>query len=279
MITSFILSKNRAAQLDVLLTSLAKNAQSLCSDIIVMWDATTSEFREGYELLKVYAKQLPFRICWWEQSSFFNGSFMGCLEWARQRGDFVLGLTDDTWFYRGVDFTACDIKNVFLTDTLCCSLRLGKNIKIQDCDKGIPISDFPESVNIEDKFYFWDWTKGPIEYNWYYPISLDGCIYKTLDLINMSKSIEFNDLRSWEGNLIANTLSSANRVKMFSAKNSHCVNIALNMVQYPYYNTIGPFGISVLKMNTDFLNGKRYTPLCDKDSVIGSHQYIELKAF
>ncbi len=60
---------------------------------------------------------------------------------------------------------------------------------------------------------------------------------------------------------------------------SYCVNIPFNMVQQPYYKTIGPFGKTPAEFDMLFDDGYRVDlEETFKDvEVIGSHQYIDLK--
>ncbi len=272
MITAFIPSKDRAAQLDILLNSLKRLSKLEIDKVVVLYKASNPQYLDGYCKLSEYHKNIK-----WVYDDNFYEDFFRALD---ECDEYVLGLTDDTYVYRECPFTLKEFKDVWAYDNLCMSLRLGLNTIVQDIENPSKLLRVPLDNTISfpsGTFYEWNWQKESIDYNTGYPISLDGHIYRKDVLTNLSKAVEFKNLREWEGNLVYYTRDSVKSLdKMFCWEKSLTVNIPINMVQPPYIEKVSPFSIHPMKMNQLFLDGERFD-IDLTDDIIGSHQYLPLK--
>ncbi len=291
-LAAFIVTKDRACQLECLLNSLEQNSGNLVDELFIIYKSSSEKFQQGYDALIQKRSEFYDKISWYDENSegSFHDLFITVLEEINVDFRCTLGLTDDTIFYRKLEDKQNDILyHLIFSDTLCCSLRLGKNTSIQDCETGkkmLPIPELVQIVKTEDlpgnQFkivpfgYIWDWTAQPIDDNTGYGISLDGHIYKTQDLLDLSKQIAFKNLREWEGELIAQR-HTFKKHKMYCFNNSYCVNVPLNFVQSPNWPTVGPYGMSAIKLNNYFLNGEKFDieKMFENVEVKGSHQYVK----
>src|SRR3990170_3885354 len=97
-----ILSKNRAAQLDLLIDSLNKNCFKI-SHITILYCSTNENFGQGYQKLLEYWNDFTsnYPIFFIEQKEEFKKSFLKCLyAHDSKENTFTIGLTDDCIFYR-----------------------------------------------------------------------------------------------------------------------------------------------------------------------------------
>lgn len=175
----------------------------------------------------------------------------------------TLFLTDDTFFFRKFPYTKDLLFRPFnVPNFLTLGLRMGANTTVQNpynqSEKLYIGRFFPD-----DPFIMWHWNNMPHEQNTGYPISMDGHIYRTQDMLDMTESIEFNNLREWEGNLVGNLWTNKGRFPRFTGdmmgcfKESTTVNIPISMVQHPFQANVSPYGVSTEKMLDLWKEGKR----------------------
>lgn len=277
---AFIVSKDRACQLDATLRSLAKHT-TLVDKVTILFKASNSDFKKGYH--KCFERHFPFKTHGIEETN-FHDDFIERLELISKEAEFVLGLTDDTVIYRQLYCDAQDIKNWWEDETLCHSLRLGRNTTIQDCSTGLKMRKIPGMVpadykNTDNEYFIsWNWKKLGGDDNLNYPVSIDGVVYESDELLQMSKSINFKNLREWEGELVAKTRKENKKCEMMCNELSSCVNISINMVQSPW-NKDMPYYISEKELNDKFLNNEiiDLSETFKNQKIIGSHQYLPLK--
>lgn len=92
MIDALVFSKNRAAQLDLLLRTLERHAGDLYGEISVLWTGTSAEYQRGYGV--VFCEHPRARFV-------YEHSFERQVrEWLYDAGDVVSFLVDDDVFYR-----------------------------------------------------------------------------------------------------------------------------------------------------------------------------------
>ncbi len=113
---------------------------------------------------------------------------------------------------------------------LCFSLRLGLHLKkcyMLDAPQKIP------SGMTQGDLFVWDWRQG--EYDWGYPLSVDGHVFRANDLKEWIKNLRFKNPNQFEDSLQA--------LKYYTSRNScvcfhrsKIVNIPLNRVQEDYKN-------------------------------------------
>lgn len=286
-IDCFIVSCNRSFQLQACLQSLYDNTENLIGSVHVLYKTSNQDFENGYMKLRAECEKFKdkFHVLWNMEGDSFRDSFLDLLSYLNNKSanNLILCFTDDTLLFRKFNSNADCIQELFDENVLCCSLRLGKNTTIQDCATGLKMPPIPIEYSLVlkgEKWLYWNYKKCSIDTNLGYPISLDGCIYKIQDLLDMSSSIEFQNLRDWESNLVFKTKDSHKKEIMCCPEQSCCVNIPLNFTQYPYlhHTKVSPFGKSLNELNQIYLNNGYLDIEKTMNSVVvvGSHQLIEM---
>jgi len=283
MINVIILSKDRACQLDLLFQSIRRFCPSLFSEITVIYKASNSEYEIGYEKLFWKVKNsLPFydKVVWYKEKEFYK-DFIQAIDNCNT--SYICGLTDDCLFYDKINVSANDIKQTFTDDVFCFSFRLGVNTIIQNYMTGeeqYPLLQREVTELNKGEIIKWNWKLRPPMENYAYPVSLDGHIFRTKELLKISTIKNFTCLRQWEGelSLIIRRLTA----KPYMASLSHSVlfNIPANCVQDPPLISGTQFPYSVEELNQKYLDGQ----ILDLDfilnncmPVLSSHKEVEFR--
>lgn len=129
-----VFSKDRAAQLDLLLRSIAKNAP-VFSPVVVLYKATTPDFKAGYdELMKRMGADIdkknpeyPDQVIFVEEGDFREDTLtIVAGEGPLGDGDLVCFATDDSVIYREFKVPYDFIEDLVVGgDVACLSLRIG----------------------------------------------------------------------------------------------------------------------------------------------------------
>ena len=110
-----------------------------------------------------------------------------------------------------------------------------------------------------------------------YPLSVDGHVFRTKDIMKLSKALNFANPNTYEAAL--QVYDTFPRNMMESYKHSKLVGIPVNVVQNVYPNKKGEkFGISAKELNDKFL-ADQFVDInkMDFSDIIGCHQEIEYK--
>lgn len=269
-ITSVVFSKDRSAQLDLLLNSIQRNARHLFSDIRVLYIASNDEFQSGYDIL----------IKEWEDLVEFTRETNFCEDTRRLSTTdekLMCYFTDDDVFYRKVDFKLKELINLFESMEIgCFSFRLGRNTVIQN-----PITkeqtNCPNYIaNYNGKFQIWDKNSVSGNSNYNYNLSVDGHIFRSKTINGVLGGFEFEHPNDFEGRL--QNLKQLFSPLMASPEQSYLVGIPINTVNSKCKNQFGTyFPQSQLDFNTKYLQGKRIKlEKIDFLNVLGTHQEFVL---
>jgi hypothetical protein len=282
-----IFSRNRAAQLDLLIRSLAINCPQLFN-IYVIYRADSDDFITGYNLLcSESAYYFPNSINWLPQNSLKEDFIQSCNE------NYTLTClgTDDCVFYRKCQIQPSQIENLFNNDKrlLTFSFRLGENTIVQNYVTGQrqpPLSRYnPQkySTSFGENILIWNYNLCNSQLNYGYPYSYDFHCYKTSVLVDIIRRFEtLPDLRSWEGCLCNpdnRTRMGINPLinRMASFEHSYVVNVPINSVQDVKIPLGAKHQLSPEELNQRFLDGERLSILCmDSIDIVGAHQDIPL---
>lgn len=281
-VSCFILSKDRAFQTDGLIRSLKKNVPP-CQNYTVL-------LKEAEEFKANYTTMLEEQCSGDEWSIVLDNDFHHCflrtLKRIADKYDYILACTDDTIFYREMSSTfgwSHYLTPFNIPSVLTIQLRLGLNTTNQDPNDSSKKIQIPHG-SFTNGYTVWDWTAEPEDRNTGYPISLDGNLYRSKDLLELSERIEFKNLREWEGNLMGLIRSEQylneqdSKPLMACFKNSYSVNLAYNFVQPPNYPEVGPYGISARKLNDMYSKGSRmdFENMFKNIEVNGSHMFLPI---
>lgn len=272
MIHAIILSKDRAAQLDLALKALKSNDGGIFSTYSILYKASEDQFESGYKCLK---ENYP-GLNWVEQEDYYQN----ILELVDESHEFTTFFTDDDIFYRPINKRQIHIQDLFedMDILACLSLRLGLNTYIQDPYIGsqviAPSSNFHY---LDNDFIVWRWQDCPPYGNFGYPLSVDGHIFRTNELKQILSDCRFNNPNQQE---IA-MQNQADRLPPLMAcfEKSVVINTPLNRVQDTCLNRSGEnFGQSAKEMNDRFIAGQRLDfNSIDFSNIIGCHQELEIK--
>ena len=166
MIDIIIWSKNRAAQLDLLLRSIRDHFPD-AGTVFVLYHATTEAFNYGYNKLKM--KAFPFQTKYIQQEN-YDSDIKMILD--KMLTPYILGISDDCVFIKPVNMPA-DFK--LENDEIAFSLRLGNNHNYcltADLPMDIPIFTRPSPDTIR-----WEWAMQKANIDWGYPLPVDSHIY------------------------------------------------------------------------------------------------------
>ena len=284
-IAILILTKDRPMQFDCCLNSLTKNFP-WASNVFVLIHNETPEYTSifhGYDDFEAYNNgDIPKLIVIPEKNG-FKESLVNTLRQIKEEYEYILLLTDDTICYRELKEIDPLLSLFYDDDIFTVSLRLGENTTNQNPD------DASDKISIPVPFVggtaTWNWRKESPSKNTGYPISMDGHIYRSEQIADMTERIPFNNLREWEGELVAATRSDIfkevywNYSMMACPQKSCCVNVSCNMVQYPFNIKCGPYSMTTAHLFDKFVDGYRVNldKTLENIHIVGSHQYLPLK--
>lgn len=224
-----IFSKDRAAQLDLLLRSMP----GWFDEVYVIWTASDHKYASGYEMLD-FREAMSVR-----QSQDFKDDVVW---YADSPNEYTMFLTDDDVFLR--DF----VMPVIPDNVACLSLRL--NPRMDYC---YTLNRSQKAPKMSSSGNIWDWRNADADYG--YPMSLDGHIFRTKDILPLLEKLDYHNPNTLEGQLARHPI---NRPLMMCFDKSVIVNNPVNRVQDTIKNRFGEFfGYSQEWLNEQFLAGRR----------------------
>lgn len=280
MIHAIILSKDRAAQLHLLLQSIKRNAPQLFSFISVLYKASSNDFDMGYELVK---EEFGSNVTWVKESNYYED----VMNLTRFPSKYTCFLTDDDIIYRKIPVSSAEIDanmssiQYDINTPLCLSLRLGLNTYIQDQYIGQVVVR-PEPLYCDGKILAWDWSKVPSYTNFGYPFSVDGHIFATDVMYKLLSELKFNNPNQQEVAMSTkfNEYASApiSKTYMLAFDESVLINTPLNRVQEVCLNRSGEkFGITPEELNRNLLDGNILSlDKIDFSAIVGCHQELAM---
>lgn len=255
-----IFSKNRAMQLDALLNSLQHHLNSAEIGRIGILYKSDQRHLESYHILM---RSWPDLI--WIKELDFRSQVLEFLEACPS--EYASFLVDDLIFYRSPE------SSIFPEEDLCFSLRLGKN-----CFYSHPANAWyrhPDFIQF-DPILRWDWRFG--EYDFGYPFSLDGHIFRKKIIKELCQSISFKNPNSLENSLTYNRDPGFHQISSIvrSFTQSCVVGIPVNRVNEEIENRFGvDHRISEEELLEMFLQGKRIDPAkMDFSQINGPHKEL-----
>lgn len=202
MIEAIILSKDKACQLDLLLTSIQRNSKNLFS-LKVIYEASNRSFEQGYNKLKekFYYKDrrgLNFPIKWHEKS---NKSLSSDIINVLNRGSDLTCIFNDENILFSATPSYKKIINFFRKEPIAAlSLRIGDNTVIQNpysVDKYF-IAKPEEFSLIDEIFVAWNASSLDPFTNFSMPFSHNGHIYTTKLIEYILNHTEVDSIENFE---------------------------------------------------------------------------------
>ncbi len=186
--------------------------------------------------------------------------------------EFTCFFTDDDIIYRKIDENEITSKLKEDLDCFCFSLRLGLNTKVCYTMNSDNMSVNP---NFEDnKFISWDWTNHDFDFG--YPLSVDGHIFRTKEIYKLSSKVNFNNPNTFEAAL--QIFRNFPKNIMWSYTQSALVNSPSNIVQSVFKNRKGVEEKFSTKSLNDYFLKDYFIKLekMDFSEIVGCHQEINL---
>ena len=262
-INAIIFSKDRASQLYLLLQSINKNAPDIFN-LNVIYTYSNAEYELGYKQLN---EMIQGSVNFVKEEN-FKQDVIGLMSLDYPYTTFF---TDDDVIFQALSLDVIE-KSLQDQEVFCFSTRLGINTTfcytMSQPNKLVITSETDETI----KF---DWQKSYMDYG--YPLSVDGHIFRTKEILKLTKPIGFSNPNTYESALQA--YETFPRPMMESYKHSKLVGVPVNVVQNVFPNKQGEkFGITAKELNDKFLKFE-YVDLetMDFSNVVGCHQEIEYK--
>ena len=254
MINCIIFSKNRAAQLHLLLQSIEKYAPHLYSSITVIYQFTTDEHREAYGLVSRGLKKIMPNL---ELQVNFEQDIKRHLSADCPLTTF---LVDDDVFFRPVIISIEQIHDIIYHTSRVFSLRLGKQYKyLREFFLYGHYMTIPRNENVKCAAY---------------PLSLDGNIFDTKFISKLINQISFTNPNKLESRLQKFTPKCSN---IYSTPDQCLVGIPVNRVSNTSHCSYGErYGLHEDDICARFLRGEEFDiNQIDFSSVNDTH--VELK--
>jgi hypothetical protein len=233
-ISCVVFSKNRAIQLHALIKSYFKYTENPCP-LSVLYSADGAGQLESYEQLDEMLRQANLPVTFIREDN-FRKNLIDVLTSLDTKNVFFL--VDDIVFIRPLNLK--DWEN-FDTKKYIPSIRLGENINYSYANQHIQKVPVLEPTGKD--LFLWNWVDG--EYDWKYPLSVDGNIFSRAEILSLIKSISFNAPNSLERELQCGLQFYMKR-KGITYRYPRIVNNPCNRVQKEIDNPSGNISIEFL---------------------------------
>jgi hypothetical protein len=242
MLNFTIFSKNRACQLELLLRSIETFVDAWRTmTISILYTASDERFAAGYE--RTEAAHPDFRYVR-EVDEGFKRQTMATLDPDLRLSGF---LVDDDVFKApfAAESPECDyLRN--RAEVTFVSLRLGPEIKRSYTLA--QVTGRPSFWPLRVRTWSWRRARG----DWGYPMSLDGHLFRTTELLGRLETLSFASPNTLEGELARQPLNGTKGVCFDRAR---LVNVPANRVQEEIANRSADVAPAVI--NDRFLDGER----------------------
>lgn len=237
MFNAVIFSKDRPAQLDLLIRSIKKhifwkNNSNKISYIYVIYKCSDENYMRGYEaVISEHSDRFKYL-----KECDFKSDLIYCVE---QENKFTFFLVDDDVFINRVHINDYI---VYLRNpkVICYSMRLSPNLTY--CYARNVAMSSPTGTS-------WSWRSAPGDYG--YPMSLDGHIFRTEDVFPLLKSLNYWSPNSLEGLMY----NGVDRKVMVCGEKQNLVGVPWNIVQKDVNNRSAK--MDALDFLKNYNNGKR----------------------
>lgn len=244
-IDNIIYSKDRTAQLDLLIRSLKTNFANL-NRIYVLFDYSSEEFLSGYD--RVFERHPEVIFVKQERNTFSNVIKQVVNEFIST--EYVLPLCDDDFMPIPTDLSE-PLKHY--DDNVC-----GINLRYHPgmCIDYLTQNQYPNPMFHlrNDVCLKWKWRNSPK--GWGYPYQAGCQVYKTSQFAYMLNNSEFGLPNSMEG-VICGQAPRWGREDMMCLPDQHIINISINRIQNDCNNRAGwNHSHSAADLNKLFLEGR-----------------------
>lgn len=265
MIDLIIWSKDRAAQLNLLLESIRTYMPNVFN-IHVIFTSSSEIYDEGYAEWMAYSLDVMRGNIRVIRETDFRANTMEAIVKSDR---FVCFSTDDTVLIRPAEF-----KPKYMDGVATFSLRLGFNTIEQDIHAGTkqpPLNLYED----EGETISWLFSNYHPHHNYGYPFGLDMHVYHKKDIYDLTRYMPFNNTNQLETGLFHKKLCVSPKMRSF--KESVAVNVPVNSIS-GVTRAGEVHGSPTEFLNSEYLKGKRLSlDAVSKEKIVGCHQEIKLE--
>lgn len=252
-IPALVISKDRAAQTDILLQSLDKNCPTLFEPTVI-YKCSNDLYDQGYyRLQELYPRtQFVYEVDCNTQ----------LYDWLYQNDNLLTAFfADDCIFYRRSTIAESDLGYLFYKCQPCSfTFRLGWNIDIQDYIRGNKADTPADFHTYKGKMYTWVHSKIKPDHSFGWTHGIDSFVYNTEVLQNLLNKTNFDHFTNLEGLMIKRFRESDfyfNYPLMAAPLESCVVVTQCNVTHSNGLRTTHKFNESTEIANQKFLDGYR----------------------
>lgn len=269
-INAIVFSSDNAAQLNIFLESIIKNATDVF-DLNVIFKGTNKDFNESYN--RVIEDKRFSNVNFEKETDNFREQVLGIL---KSKHDYFCFFLDDNILYKEIKIEEISSQIESDDDVVCFSLRLGENTT-----KCYTLGAENVMSDIEDcrDFMKWDWTLHYLDFG--YPFSTEGHIYRRKDIYKLTRKSAFVNSEELEASLFEYT-ETFPRNKIVSYKESALVGAPAGRVQESIEDETeikykeSEAKVRRNKMNKMFLDGSFINlESIDFSNIEGCHQKLD----
>jgi len=231
LVMCIIFSMDRAPQLHALLGSYFEQVKNFVP-VYVLYRTSNAQHQKAYdEVFSLFGNQ-PVSAIQQTSKESFKLQLVSLLESVESEDVFFL--TDDDLFIDTVDIF--DVVK-FETRATIFSLRMGAHLtRSYPVQKEQKLPPFMSGVVEDSDKLCWFWENG--EYDWAYPLSVNGHFFSTQEFLALVNHAEFNSPNTLEANLQQYAKYFQHRFGI-CYKRSKILNIPINKVQKDNNNIHG----------------------------------------
>jgi hypothetical protein len=234
-----VFSKDRALQLHALLSSYFEKTRFPASIHVLYHASTPSHERTYNELIPLFETRPVFFNKQTDAHS-FRRDFLRLVGSIKCSSLFFL--VDDIVFTE--DVSLAELKK-FAPEEFVPTLRMGLNLKrCYTMQQNQPLPRWSSGNGKDGDKVYWKWKDGA--YDWGYPLSVDGHLFSTWEIIVMSRLSRFRGPNSFEHKIQKFKRLFWNR-KGVCYRKSKIMNLPLNKVQEEIKNISGNIAVEFLR--------------------------------
>jgi hypothetical protein len=218
-VSAIVFSKDRPAQLDLLLRSIKQSVSGL-RNVVVLYSSSTEKSDSAYD--QITCINYGIRGLQFVREQMFADDLKAILKATATKH--TMFLVDDILFRLPIDLKELTEKYRPWAEVF--SPRLGRNTT--HCYTRFASQRLPDFERHSSGLLSWSWTRG--EYDFGYPLSLDGHIFATTEIRHMIGLVSFKSPNSLESAL-QTFLPMFNQRLGICHEESLLVNVPCNRVQ------------------------------------------------
>jgi hypothetical protein len=231
-----VFSKDRACQLEAFLRSYDRHIEYPAPTVI--YTHSHPDYRDGYQILAAEYPDVNFV----EEGQFKTD----VLQSIDPSDPYTVFFVDDIVVRRDFSWDRREMQHFEANpEILALSLRLSPQITY------CYALNIPTPIPALDENYTWNWRacKG----DWGYPMSVDGHIFRTADILPLLQRLDYRKPNTLEAAIAGHPL---NKPKLACVQDHIIVNIPQNVVQTEWKNRAQK-GLTAQELNRRFLYGHR----------------------